>query len=799
MSPPPPIAKHPASNPSKKSTGALRWFGVGAVCIALAIGAAWWGGLFASRAPVDDALFITGAGNHASGSVTNRAKRDADSGLGPTSLDYQPRMVSDPSGYGWVVGAVKPWPKQTSLEDIGAHFRRSILGSIATLDGLIADANLPEDQRASTRYARSTFLNFEGRPEDAYEDLKQARAWVEKNPSVAKEFLYTLIYAQGVTAMRRGENENCILCRGETSCILPISPAAVHKNPLGSRLAMQHFSEYLDRFPEDGEVRWLLNVAAMTLNEHPQSVPPDRRLDIAPYAHQEHAIGRFRDIGSQVGLNRLNQAGGAIFEDFDNDGRLDVVISSFDPTQIMGVYRNDGQGRFTDRTAEAGVSNQLGGLNCVQTDYNNDGWKDVLIVRGAWLTPDLAMRPTLLRNNGDSTFTDVTQSAGMGEPLNSISATWGDYDNDGWLDLFVCCEQQANRLYRNKHDGTFEEVAARAGVAEGVGFVCKGANWFDYDNDGWQDLFVNHLSNVGAQLYRNQRDGTFENVTKKMGIQGPIMGFSCWAWDFNNDGWQDIFATNYSRSVDACVRGMLGMEHTEPKSCLYMNLQGQGFRDVAPELGLGNVYITMGSNFADIDNDGWLDFYLGTGDPSFGTLVPNRMFRNLEGKRFVDITASSGTGNLQKGHGVAFGDWDRNGTLDLFIEMGGAVNGDKYHNILFQNPGNDHAWVSLRLVGVKSNKAAIGARIKIETDGPEPTTLYRHVSSGSSFGANPLEQTIGLGTATKIRLLEIHWPMTGETQIFRDLDVRQWLEITEFESQPKKISHSPVAFVDEEG
>jgi len=739
-----------------------------------------------------DGMWMTG-----SETKTNPSTRETKERSGRESnskIDYQPRTVSDSSGYGWVVGAVQPWPKSYTLEEVGAHFRSSIRSSVSLLDGILADPNLPEDQRASTNFARSTFLNFEGRAEDAYEDLSLARQWVEKQPTIAKEFLYTIIYAQGVTAMRRGENENCIECRGETSCILPIAKAAVHKNTYGSRLAIKHFSEYLDRFPEDGEVRWLLNVAHMTLDEHPLSVPMARLVDIEPFTRQEHAIGKFRDIGAYVGLNRLNQAGGAIMDDFDNDGLLDVVISSFDPTQIMGVYHNDGEGHFVDRTSDFGVSNQLGGLNCVQTDFNNDGWKDVLIVRGAWLPSNLAMRPTLLRNDGGKSFTDVTFASGMGEPLNSIAATWGDYNNDGWLDLFVCCEQQANRLYRNQRDGTFEEVAAKAGVAGGEGFVCKGANWIDFDNDGWPDLFVNHLSRVGAQLYRNQRDGTFENVTKKMGIEGPLNGFSCWAWDFNNDGWQDILATNYCRSVDACVRGMIGQPHTEAKSSLYLNREGKGFRDVASEMGLGNVYITMGSNFGDVDNDGWLDFYLGTGDPSFGTLVPNRLFRNIKGAKFADITSSSGTGNLQKGHGVAIGDWDRNGTLDLFIEMGGAVNGDKYHNILFQNPGNSNAWICLRLIGTKTNRAAIGARIKIETDGPEPMTIHRHISSGSSFGANPLEQTIGLGSATKIRTLEIFWPVSGTTQTFHDLDVGQSLEITEFQDVVQPIARKTIEF-----
>lgn len=679
-------------------------------------------------------------------------------------IAYLPRKVLDGSGYGWVMNAVKPWPQDSTLEQIGEHFKVAVRSSIQALDQILSDPNLSSDELASSRYSRSTFLNYDGDPIKAYEDLCRARELVEKNPRIARDFLYTIIYNQGVTAMRRGENENCIACRGESSCILPISKGAVHQNPEGSNIAIKHFMEYLAKFPDDPEVRWLLNIAYMTLDQHPGKVPPEYLIPIDRYTQDDHGIGRFRDIGQQVGLNRFNQAGGAIMDDFDGDGKLDVVISSFDPTQIMGVYRNENLEKFIDVTSAAGVSNQLGGLNCVQTDYNNDGWLDVFIVRGAWLTPTLAMRPSLLRNNGDMTFTDVTEQAGLAAALNSISSSWADFDRDGWLDVFVCSEQQSNRLYRNKHDGTFEEVAVSAGVAGGEGMVCKGAAWIDIENDGWPDLFLNHLSRVGAQLWRNNKNGTFENVTRSMGIDGPQMGFSCWAWDFNNDGWQDIFATNYSRSIGACVQSMVGQKHAEAKSCLYINQQGKGFVNATAQAGLEGVFITMGSNYADFDNDGWLDFYLGTGDPNLGTLVPNRMFRNLDGKRFADITASSGTGNLQKGHGVACGDWDRNGSVDLFIEMGGAVNGDKYHNILFQNPGNSNSWLSLKLIGKTSNAAAIGARIKIKTNDPQLPWVYRQVTSGSSFGANPLEQTIGLGKATEVLEIEIQWPSATRDQ-----------------------------------
>ena len=161
-------------------------------------------------------------------------------------------------------------------------------------------------------------------------------------------------------------------------------------------------------------------------------------------------------------------------------------------------------------------------------------------------------------------------------------------------------------------------------------------------------------------------------------------------------------------------------------------------KTVTKQAGVDGVYAPMGCNFADFDNDGWLDFYLGTGEPSLATLVPNRMFKNVAGARFADITGSSRTGHLQKGHGVACGDWDRDGDVDLFIEMGGAINGDKYHNVLFQNPGQGNHWLTVKLIGRKTNRAAIGARIKVVTDGPQPRSIYRLVSSGSSFGANAL-------------------------------------------------------------
>jgi hypothetical protein len=579
------------------------------------------------------------------------------------------------------------------------------------------------------------------------------------------------------------------MCRGESSCIFPIAPAALHTIPAGSRQAIKHFTEYLRQFPDDLGVRWLMNVACMTLGEAPAE--PRWLLNLDNFYKSEFNIGAFRDIGHRVGLNRLNQAGGAIMEDFDNDGLLDIVVSCIDPNTPMAFFRNRGDGTFEDLTDAAGLAKQVGGMYCVQGDFDNDGCMDIFVPRGAWFQHP--WRPSLLRNNGDGTFKDVTREAGLLDPVNSISAAWADYDNDGFLDLFLCCDRQPSRLYRNLGTGAFEEVSERAGIRDQV-TQCKACVWLDYDNDGFPDMFLNDYRPRGRpRLFHNNRDGTFTDVTQAMGITGPEgAGFSSWAWDYDNDGWLDIFATSYFFTVDEVLKGMEGQTKDLGIGKLFRNRNGTTFEDRTKEAGVDKVYSTMGSNFGDFDNDGYLDMYLGTGSPDLGMLVPNRMLKNVAGTRFADITVSSRTGHLQKGHAVACGDWDRDGDIDIFEEMGGAVPGEKYHNVLFQNPGQGHSWLTVKLVGKKTNRAAIGVRIKAVVADPEPLTVHRHVSSGSSFGANALQQTLGLAKARRIATLEIHWPTSGTTQQFHDVAVDQAIQVTEFDKEYRTLGWTPI-------
>jgi ASPIC and UnbV/FG-GAP-like repeat len=241
------------------------------------------------------------------------------------------------------------------------------------------------------------------------------------------------------------------------------------------------------------------------------------------------------------------------------------------------------------------------------------------------------------------------------------------------------------------------------------------------------------------------------------------------------------------------MRTYLDLPHNAQTLKLYKNLGDGTFRDVTQEVGLDKVYMPMGANFGDIDNDGYLDIYMGTGNPSYASDVPNVLLRNHDGKYFVDVTTSSGTGELHKGHAIAFADLGNNGNEDIVTVIGGATPGDSHALRIFKNPGHDNDWITVKLVGVKTNRVAIGARIKVtvENQGQGTRSIYRTVGSGGSFGASPLQQHIGLGKSARIVNLEIDWPASKTKQVFSDVPKNQFLEITEFAKAYKQLDRKP--------
>ena len=591
----------------------------------------------------------------------------------------------------------------------------------------------------------------------------------------------------GIAYLHKSEMDNDVYRHPGDRCIFPPRANQSYAKPAASEKAIEYLLKYLARTPSALDIKWLLNLAYMTLGKYPSGVPQKYLIPPSLFEAAED-VGRFVDVAPEAGINLYSMSGGLIVDDFERNGLFDIVTSDFGQCAPMHYFHNNGDGTFSDRTAQAGLSDQLGGLNMIQTDYNNDGCLDILVLRGAWEFPQ---RKSLLRNNCDGTFTDVTAAAGLAEPATDTqTAVWADIDNDGYLDLFVGNENKPSQLFHNRGDGTFEDISHSAGI-DRIAFT-KGVVAADYDNDGYVDFYVSNL-NGDHFLYHNNHDNTFTDVAKQAGVQKPWQSFAAWFFDYDNDGWPDLFVTSYYVSVDESVRSYLGLSPNAETLKLYKNLGNGTFRDVTAEVGLDKVAMPMGSNFGDIDNDGFLDIYLGTGNPSYASLMPNMLLHNHEGKYFTDVTASSGTGELHKGHAVAFADIDNDGDEDLLTEIGGAVPGDSHAFRLFENPGNGNDWISLHLVGVKSNRAAIGARIKVtvENQGKTTRSIYRIVGSGGSFGASPLTQHIGLGKSARILDLEISWPASRSKQNFANVASDQFLEIREFAKDYVKLERHP--------
>jgi hypothetical protein len=648
-------------------------------------------------------------------------------------------------------------------------------------------------QFQSMRFSLATELLDSGQNMEALQEFEATeQAFKTSNPQGLLRNWSKLKHKEALCWMRIGEMTNCVADHNPDSCLAPIQGRGVHRVQDGSRNAIQILTEILEKDSNDLAARWLLNIASMTVGDYPDKVPPKWLVPPSAFA-SEYAIQRFPDVAGQLSLDPMKRSGGSILEDFDGDGNLDVMCSSIGLQDQLRFYRNNGDGTFVERTAQAGLLGEVGGLNLIQADYNNDGFPDVLVLRGAWLRDEGRFPKSLLRNNGDGTFEDVTEAAGLLSFKPSQTAVWFDYDNDGWIDLFVGNESvgaSTNRceLYRNNGNGTFTECAIEAGVGF-VGFV-KGVCSSDFNHDGRPDLF---LSVLGAPnvLFRNDGPaGTnsagkvvwkFTDVAKQAGVTEPLYSFPCWFFDYDNDGWDDLFVCGYRiQDVGDICADYLGLPNNAERPRLYHNNHDGTFADVTHQTGLYHVLHAMGANFGDLDNDGFLDFYVGTGNPDLETIIPNRMFRNDGGKRFQDVTTSGGFGNLQKGHGVSFGDIDNDGDQDIYENMGGAVSGDVYHNVLYQNPGNSNHWITLKLEGVQSNRVAIGARIRVVVQSASGEhSYYKTVGTGGSFGASPLRQEMGLGPAQSISRVEILWPRTGRTQVLTGLEMDRFYKIKE--------------------
>lgn len=622
---------------------------------------------------------------------------------------------------------------------------------------------------------------------------------------VVPENLKPLVEYLGIAYLRKGELDNCVVNHVSTSCIVPLHTSAHHIIPTGSEKAKSIFTSLLQQYPNDAALKYWLNLAHMTLGEYPGEVPRAYHIPQDIFEKDEFPFFINRATDLHIDVNGI--AGGVVMDDFNNDGRYDLMVSSYyygDPIQLF-LQTESG---FKESSIEAGLTGITGGLHLMLTDYNNDGHSDVWIMRGGWLGNGGKLPNSLLQNNGDGTFSDVTLETQLLSFNPSQSSVWADFNNDGWLDVFVANESgqfvdangqgglrtspvsNPSQLFLNQQDGTFTEVG-EAWNADIVGFI-KGVAMADYDGDGWVDLYLSRLDGPNLLLH-NEEGKSFVNVAKEAGVTAPLASFPCAFWDINNDGWEDLFVGGYDvNTLHTSPAGMIaeytgdGEVTSTPK--VYLNNGNGTFNEMSKQIGLHKSLYAMGLNYGDLDNDGWLDLYVGTGTPNLNAITPNRMFLNKKGTSFEEVS-NAGFAHIQKGHGVSFGDLDNDGDQDIYAVMGGAYEGDYAQNILLENPGQGNHWLRLELQGTKSNRPAIGARVKVTVQSEEANnrSIWQTVSNGASFGSNSLPLEIGLGKASSIEVIQVFWPSGKVSKYAKPIDMDNTYSIREGDDTLTKV------------
>jgi len=531
---------------------------------------------------------------------------------------------------------------------------------------------------------------------------------------------------------------------------------------------------------------------------------------------------KFVDVAREAGLTAPNVWGGLehkrliveakgsglAFFDYDNDGWLDVYLtngSRLDTQWPEGraptshLYKNNRDGTFTDVTEKSGLGRTGWQTGVCVGDYDNDGWDDLFCCFWG--------HNILFHNNGDGTFTDVTRKAGVyNENVHwGAGCTWLDYDRDGRLDLFVCnyirldpegtrhpgdaatCQWKGvavmcgprglagdtNALFHNNGDGTFTDVSEKAGILKPGPRYSISAVSYDFDNDGWPDIYV-AVDSEPSMLFRNNHDGTFTDVAvaagcayNENGHEQAGMGIA--VADYDCDGWLDIFKTNFAD--DTCN--------------LYHNNGDGTFTDDAFSSGVGinNQYVAWGCGFLDYDNDGWPDILQVNGhvypeieSHHIGQTFknPRLVYKNLGAGRFKDVSAELGLGISERfsSRGAAFGDYDNDGDIDALI-----LNMNDPPSLLRNDGGNSQNWIKIKLVGTQCNRTAIGARVRVLAGGHSQIDEVH--SGGSVMSQSDLRLHFGLGKSPVVDVLEVRWPTTQKVERFTQVKANQILTICE--------------------
>lgn len=525
--------------------------------------------------------------------------------------------------------------------------------------------------------------------------------------------------------------------------------------------------------PDAERPRMWLWMAAEKLGGYPAEVPQDLRMEMKVGQHPPTV--EFEDVAAGIGLDKTSAGRGTAIFDSNGDGYLDVVISAGHGG--CNFYRNNGDGTFTDATIGSGLDQCVNTFALAAGDYNNDGLVDLYITRLGFYSGECV----LMRNNGDGTFTNVTQEAGVACWGPGFTATWVDYDCDGYLDLFVAnnlgglFERKApNRLFHNNGDGTFTEVSESVGLRTVTPTI--GSAWGDYDNDGYPDLFLS--SGIGrAQLYHNNGDGSFADVSREAGIDAPCFGSTSFWWDYDNDGWLDLVQFVWSPHEDVIYTMRTGHGPPDGRPLrVYKNNRDGTFTLKSQEIGIDGCWGTMSGNAGDFNNDGYLDMILGNGAPHMDRSEPPVLLEyDPVAGRYHNVTFAAGLPFTGKGHGANMADLAGDGRLCLMVASGGAYPGDLLTTAVYRPKRLAGNYLNVRLTGTRSNRDAIGARVELYAGG---RSQHRLVSGGSGFGCLPYEQHFGLGTTAEADWMEIRWP-NGLRERFDNVPVNTTIRVTE--------------------
>ena len=532
----------------------------------------------------------------------------------------------------------------------------------------------------------------------------------------------------------------------------------------------------------------------------------------SPYSQQRPAASAvvFTEVTKQAGINWVHDnalsperylpetvGAGCVFFDYDNDGWMDIYLVNSGPSDFFtpvkplknALYHNNHDGTFTDVTDKAGVAGGTFGMGAAAGDYDGDGWVDLYVTSYG--------RNILYHNNGNGTFTDVTAKAGVAAPGWSTCAVWFDYDKDGKLDLFVSSFVDYNKettcgnnrlgqkfyciprvfkprpshLFHNNGNGTFTDVSEKSGIASSPG-KSFGVVATDVNNDGWTDLFVAN-DTMPNFLFINQGNGTFKEIGLEAGVAfsdngSPRSGMGVDATDFDGDGWQDLFVANIDQELFS----------------LYHNQKDLTFLDQPGEIGPATRLLSgWGLKFFDYNNDGYPDLLLANGHPDdmvekmtshVKYKEPILMFENL-GTKFRDVSAQSGSifANSYPARGLAVGDYDNDGDLDVLISNNGQA------PILLRNDGgNRNNWIGLQLIATKSNSSAVGAVITWQVGTRRFSRLK--TTGGSYLASHDPREILGAGPGGKIDSVEIRWP-SGKSDRLTNPPMNSYLTVVEGE------------------